>query len=295
MYTNRRSLRDEIRYIWQSKGLVARIMLINVGVFVVMSVLRVLFFLSGGTNAYHFLLQKLALPAVPEEMIVQPWSLVSYFFLHEGLFHILINMLIFYWFARLLVDFIGDRHLRNLYLLGGLIAGIFFMLIYNIVPYYEAVTEQTVLLGASGAVYAVVVGTATLLPDYSLYIIFIGPVRIRYIAWIYVFISFIGIVGANSGGALAHLGGALMGYLYIFYMQKGTNLGAPVDAIFDFFKKQPKSQTQKSADAKRAKTETKNKNEQEEIDTILDKISAHGYDGLSRNEKEKLFRASKKK
>ena len=295
MHPNRRSISDELRYIWQSNGLLARIVLLNVGVFVVMAVLRVLFFLSGEGEAYHFLLKHLALPADPWTFVTQPWSLVSYFFLHEGLFHILINMLIFYWFARLFVEFVGDRHLRNLYILGGLVAGVFFMLIYNMVPYYEEMTSQTILLGASGAVYAVVVGAATLLPNYSLYLIFIGPVRIKYIAWAYVFVSFIGIVGSNSGGAIAHLGGALMGYLYIVYKQKGTNLGAPIDAIFALFEKE-KPPTQKTSTRQRPSTKPREtRSHQEEIDKILDKISESGYDSLSRAEKEKLFRASNKK
>ena len=294
MYQNRRSFRDEIRYIWQTKGVLSRIILLNVAVFAIVAILRVFMYLLGMQDLHNLLVYYLSLPADTSSFITHPWSLITYAFLHEGIFHILFNMLVLYWFGRLLMDFLAHKHLRNLYILGAVVAGIFYILIYNVFPYYEGAADRTVLLGASGAVYAVVLGAATLLPDYSLHLIFIGPVRIKYIALVYVFLSFIGIVGANSGGALAHLGGALLGYLYIIYMRRGVNLGAAVDAIFALFENNPKAQTHRTK-KKRYPSKHSQRDQQSEIDTILDKISESGYDSLTKEEKEKLFRISKKK
>ena len=293
MYQNKRGLNDEIRHIWQTKGTLARLILINVLVFVVVAVLRVLMYLSGVGEWHNFLVYHFSLPADISSFFTQPWSIITYAFLHEGIFHILFNMLVLYWFGKLIAEFLAKNHLRNLYILGAISAGLFYIIIYNVAPYYEGVAERTVLLGASGAVYAAVTAAATLLPEYSLYLIFIGPVRIKYIALAYVFLSFISIVGTNSGGALAHLGGALLGYVYIKYMQKGVNIGAPVDAFFSLF--ESKSKTRISKKNFRRSSDRSQKNKQTEIDEILDKISESGYSSLTKEEKEKLFRMSRKK
>ena len=290
----RKNIRDEILALWHGKGILIRLIMLNSGIFIVLTVLQVVLFLSGAKAEYLAMIEYLALPADVSSFLYRPWSLVTYFFLHQGWWHILFNMLVLYWFGRLLSGFLSDHHLRNLYLLGGLVAGLFFMLIYNLVPYYEKELAQTVLLGASGAVYAVVVGTAVYMPNYSMHLIFIGPVRIRYIALAYVFLSFIGIVGSNSGGALAHLGGAWFGYLYITNMRKGRNLGAPIDAIFGWFLKKNDQKVQHTTRKRKSEPRTEQVI-QKEMNAILDKISESGYDSLSKKEKETLFRLSGKK
>ena len=296
MNHNRRNFGDELRYIWQKKNILSRLIVLNAFIFAIISIIKVFTFLYGASDWYVSLIYYLSLPANISSFINQPWSLITYGFLHEGLFHIFFNMLILYWFGRLLIDFLGNKHVRNLYILGIIVAGLFYIMIYNVVPYYEEIADKTILLGASGAVYAVVVAAATLLPDYSLYLIFLGPVRIiKYIALAYIFVSFIGIVGSNSGGALAHLGGALLGYLYIKYKHQGINLGAPVDAFFDLFDSKPKVRKTHRRSGTSQVPKRSNKNKQAEIDKILDKISESGYDSLTREEKEKLFRMSGKK
>src|SRR5690606_29429054 len=135
------------------------------------------------------------------------WSIITYMFLHEGFFHILFNMLFLYWFGLLVNEYLGSRKLVNLYILGGLAGGLFFLLIYNIAPFFSDQVQGALMLGASAGVYAIVVGAATLTPNTSFHLILLGPVKIKYIAIFYVLVAFANSSGSNAGGELAHLGG----------------------------------------------------------------------------------------
>ncbi len=155
------------------------------------------------------------------------------------------------------------------------------------------------MIGASAAVYAIVVATATLIPDYTFFLLFIGPIRIKYIAAFYIFISFLGSVGDNAGGNIAHLGGALMGFIYIKQLQAGVNWGSWVTVTLDWFKglftAKPKVKvTYRKQYSESQRPKAKSSVSQDEIDAILDKISDGGYESLTKEEKEKLFNASKK-
>ena len=155
------------------------------------------------------------------------------------------------------------------------------------------------MVGASAAVFAIMVAAATLLPDYTFFLLFLGPVKIKYIALFYIVGSFLGTVQENSGGNIAHLGGALMGFVYIKQLQAGVNWGGWITSTRDWFKSwftpKPKVKvTYRKAEAAPKKAAGINKASQEEIDVILDKISDRGYESLTKDEKEKLFNASKK-
>jgi hypothetical protein len=169
---------------------------------------------------------------------------------------------------------------------------------FNTIPYFQQRSEFSEMVGASAAVYAVMVATATLLPDYTFFLLFFGPVRIKYIVLVYIVISFLGSVGPNAGGNLAHLGGALIGFVYTKQLQVGVNWGGWITATIQWLKGlfQPSAKvkvTYRKTDTKKAATGF-NKATQDEIDAILDKISERGYESLSKEEKEKLFNASKK-
>jgi hypothetical protein len=213
-------------------------------------------------------------------------------------------MLFFYWFGKIIYEFLGNNKLINLYVLGGIIGGFFFILIYNLVPFYHNRVEGSILMGASAGVFAVVVGAATFMPNYTFFLLFLGPIRIKYIAIFYVLLSLFRIDGSNAGGELSHLGGALIGFLYVQQLKKGNDFGQPIISFIEFVKsifvRKPKikvsyKSTQEEKN-KRAKTKPeKSKNiDQNEIDAILDKISEGGYESLTKEEKEKLFNASKK-
>ena len=283
---------EDFKNAWNKKdnGLI-KIILINIIVFVSMSMIEVFFTLSGLGAISSGILNKLMLPADLKKFILQPWSLITYFFLHMNFMHILWNMLFLYWFGKIVNDNIGNNAVISLYVLGGIIGGLFYMSLYNIIPFYSDRISDSLMLWASAGVFSIVVGSATLLPNYTFYLLLLGPVRIKYIALFYVLLSFLDVTGNNAGGEIAHLGGAFIGYLYIRQLQNGINMGEGIIKILNYFNKD------KSKKYETKSSIIKDENEdisQDEIDKILDKISDSGYSSLSNKEKEKLFNASKK-
>ena len=281
-----------------------QLIIINVAVFVVMGVIMVITRMSEMEGLWSLIHEQFQIPARFSEFITRPWTLFTYMFMHDlsGILHILFNMLIMYWFGRLFVEYLGSDKLIAVYLLGGIAGGVLYLLAYNTIPFFVSQSDayRIGMVGASASVNAIVVATATLLPNYTFFLLFIGPVRIKYIAAVFVFLSFLGSVGNNAGGNIAHLGGALMGFLYMKQLQSGINWGGwitvTLDWFKDLFKEKPKVKvsyrkerpaTTKSATPEKGYT-------QEEIDRILDKISEGGYESLTKDEKEKLFNASKK-
>ena len=281
---------EDIRNAWKKKdnGLI-KIIIINIIVFVSISFIQVILTISGLSSFFTLLINKLMLPASLGTFILQPWSIISYFFLHMNFMHILWNMLFLYWFGKIINDNIGNNALISLYVLGGVIGGLFYMAIYNIVPYYSERVSDSLMLGASAGVFSVVVGSATLMPNYSFYLLLIGRVRIKYIALFYVLLSFFDVAGSNAGGEIAHLGGAFIGYIFIRQLQNGVNIGEGVINIVNLFSDR-KRRKKSTNDVNKGSIETS----QDEVDKILDKISESGYSSLTEKEKERLFNASKK-
>jgi membrane associated rhomboid family serine protease len=284
-----------------------QLIIINVVVFLVLAVLNVFSSLFGFSKVFDFVYDQFSIPPVFSDFLTRPWTIITYAFAHslQDIFHILFNMLVFFWFARLIVEYLGSDKVISLYVLGALAGGVAYLMVYNLVPFYIEQSGFPGMVGASAAVYAVVVAAATLLPNYTFHLLFIGPVKIKYIAAFYIVLSFLGSVGGNAGGNIAHLGGALMGYLFIVQIQRGNNIGAWVISTMNFFKsffvrsskikvsykKQTSSRPKSHVGAtKKNMTSTS----QAEIDAILDKISEKGYESLSKEEKQKLFNASKK-
>lgn len=282
-----------------------KLIAINLLVFMALLVVRVLFTISGVGEVYQQILSYLMMPAAVDRLITQPWSILTYMFMHEGFFHIIFNMLFLYWFGMIIHQYLGSRKLANLYILGGLAGALFYVLIYNIAPFFNNVVDTSLMLGASAGVFAIVVGAATLAPNTTFMLLLIGPVKIKYIAIFYVILAFANTVGANAGGELAHLGGALMGFLYVNQLRKGRDLGIPVQRVGiwfeNFFSKKNKvhvsyrKKSTGSSFSKSTKEVTSSGDAtQDEIDRILDKIADKGYEALSKDEKRKLFEFSKK-
>tara|TARA_B100001057_G_scaffold430808_1_gene457792 strand:- start:1753 stop:2364 length:612 start_codon:yes stop_codon:yes gene_type:complete len=202
-------------------------------------------------------------------------------------------MLFLYWFGKIITDNIGNNALISLYVLGGIIGGLLYMATYNIIPYYGERVSESLMLGASAGVFSVVVGSATLMPNYTFYLLLIGPVRIKYIALFYVLLSFFDVAGSNAGGEIAHLGGAFIGYIFIKQLQNGVNIGEGIINLINLFNKKKRKKESKndvSQDLRKGSMEPS----QDEVDKILDKISDSGYSSLTKKEKERLFNASKK-
>ena len=299
-------LLDEFKNAWgKPNNAVVQIILINIIVFAVIRLTEVFFLFSGAGEVHAYFLRKLQLPADPDTFLSQPWTIVTYFFAHYGFFHILFNMLFLFWFGRIIQEFLNSKRVISLYVLGGLAGGVLYILLYNMLPFYADRVAGSLMLGASAGVFAIVVGAAVFMPNYTFFLLFLGPVKIKYIAIFYVFMSFIGTTGSNAGGEIAHLGGALIGWLYITQLNKGNDIGAWVISFIQFvksmFKPQPKIRVthrtgnrRPSRKAEKRTSSTSSEPAQAEIDEILDKISQSGYESLSKEEKQKLFNASKK-
>lgn len=277
-----------------------QLIIINVVVFLLMAVVNV-FSAIGGTEWFSNLVNnQFTIPPLFADFLRRPWTIITYAFAHSlsDIFHILFNMLIFYWFGRLFVEYLGSDKVVALYVLGALAGGIAYLLVYNTVPYFMERSGFHGMVGASAAVYAVVTATAVLLPNYTFFLLFLGPVKIKYIAAFYIVISFLGSVGTNAGGNIAHLGGAIIGFIYIKQLQAGVNWGGwisyTIDWFRDLFSPRPKVKVTYRKTEPNKKTQRPGRASQEEIDAILDKISEKGYESLSSDEKEKLFNASKK-
>ena len=291
-----------------------RLIVINVVVFVVLGLIQVFTDISVGKGSFDISREFLGLPMHWNELIFRLWTPVTYMFVHDGFFHILFNMLFLYWFGRILAEYLGGPKVVNLYVLGGLFGALIYLTIYPVLlellnPNMDISLIHPSLVGASAGVFAVVFGTATLMPDYTIYLLFLGPVRIKYIALFYAISFLLSLSGPNSGGELAHIGGALMGFIYIRQLQSGTDLGSWVQSIINaiggLFKPKPKikvthrkqtSSTGRTASrsaSRVARPSGASETTQEEIDAILDKISERGYESLTKEEKQKLFNASK--
>lgn len=292
----------------KSENALVKIILINTAVFLILLVAKIILTLSQSSNVYTWVLNLLQLPASTTEFIYKPWTLITYFFTHDDIFHILFNMLFLYWFGRLIDEYLGAKRVVALYLLGGIFGGLIYMVIYNLLPYFQPHLAQSRMLGASAAAFAVAVGASTLLPNYTFNLIFLGPIRIKFIALFYIILSLAQTVGPNAGGNLAHLGGALVGYFFIKLLQNGTDLGKPVYALINswsrLFQKRPSMQVtyrekqvyrSTQAYSSAASPTIIEMPDQMEIDSILDKISKSGYESLTKEEKQKLFKASQQK
>mgnify|MGYP001107434758 CR=1 FL=1 len=284
-----------------------KIIAINLLAFLVLMVLRVFLTIGGSESTYRAIISFFMMPAAIPQFLMQPWTIISYMFLHEGFLHIIFNLLFLYWFGLLVQEYLGSRKLVNLYILGGISGGLLYMILYNIAPYFSDRVDGALMLGASAGVYAIVVAAATLRPDTEFQLILIGPVKIKYIAIFYVLVAFANSAGANAGGELAHLGGAALGFIYILQLNKGVDLGKPVQAVGMFFEKlfsqKPNVKVTYRRDREPGRKKTTkstsgavsaNRSTQEEIDRILDKIADKGYDNLTKEEKRKLFDFSNK-
>ncbi|GAB3797638.1 rhomboid family intramembrane serine protease [Spirosoma humi] len=286
-----------------------QLILINVVIFLVLLVTKVSLTMAQNSG-YGFIMSQLLIPGDLNAFLHKPWTLFTYFFTHEEIFHILYNMLFLYWFGRLIDEYLGNRRLMGLYIMGGVAGGLLYLAMYTLVPYFQNQADTARMLGASAAAFSVAVGAATLLPNYTFHLLFFGPVRIKYIVFFFIILSVAQSAGSNAGGNLAHLGGALMGFAYVKLLQNGTDLGRPIywladgwsnllrpkPAIKVSYRQRSNANTQAStyASPSGATATSASTPDQDEVDTILDKISRSGYESLTREEKQKLFRASQR-
>jgi len=293
------SIIEDIKHSYKKGSALNKLIYLNIGMFLLVQVAHIFLILSNRAGLFDSFLTFLAVPASLQELAFTPSTPVSYMFLHEGFFHILFNMLWFYWFGVIFIQELGEKKLLGVYLLGGIAGAAMFILFYNFFPYFSADLPNAVALGASASVMAVVIAVAFYVPDRRLNLMFIGPVKIIYIAIVSFILSSVVDFSVNSGGKIAHFGGALLGIIFAVTYRNGRDITRWFDRIMDslasLFKpgrRHLKVTYKRPADDieyNRQKHE-----EQADIDRILDKISKGGYDSLSAAEKDKLFRMGKK-
>ena len=288
---------DEIKASFKTGSTLTKLIYINLAVFLAVKIFGVitgLFQLSGisGSMVYW-----LSVPADLQLLIGRFWSIFTYMFLHEGFIHILFNTLILFWFRRIFLQYLNEKQLLNVYLLGGLLGALLYILAFNAFPVFEKVLPLSYALGASASVMAIVIAISIYVPDYTIQLMFLGPVKLKYIAGFYFVLDILSIAGENSGGHIAHLGGAFFGYLFISNLKKGRvsskNTSTSSKSFSSFFKRKPKMKVSHKKPVDDMEYNTQKIAKQEEIDKILDKIAKSGYDSLSKQEKEILFKMSK--
>ncbi|HTB06495.1 MAG TPA: rhomboid family intramembrane serine protease [Bacteroidia bacterium] len=280
------SLRSEIdNLLGKNAAVLTRLIVINIIIFIIANLLNNVSSVVAGPLHY------VTLPSSLREFIREPWSLFTYMFIHVELWHMVFNMLWLYWIGRIFVEFMGQQRLMEVFIFGGLAGGLLFMLVFNTL----LTSYPSELLGASAGVMAVIVATAVLVPDYTIFLILIGPVKLKYLAIASFILTSIIDFSSNSGGKIAHIGGAAYGLLYMTQYRKGNDISG---SVINFFKRIgrvfSRSKSEKHLKVSYSKRTDANKaSKQRKIDEILDKISKSGYDSLSKEEKDFLFKSSK--
>jgi membrane associated rhomboid family serine protease len=291
---------EEIKSSYRQGSVLHKLIYINVAVFLALHVGVIFLVLGNQIDRNQSITEILKFLAVPSDLLTlsrKPWTIVTYMFTHGYLWHIVFNLMVLYWFGRFFIEEFGVKKILGVYILGGLAGALLFVGFYNIFPFFEDVKEQSIATGASASVMAIVIAVATFVPNRQMHLILIGPVRILYVALVLFITSTILDFTDNTGGKIAHIGGAAIGFFFANYYRKGHDMTKGFDRFMDNFAGLFKSRKKMKVTYKRPADDyqynQQKAEEQEEIDKILDKISKGGYDSLSKAEKEKLFNMKK--
>lgn len=295
---------DAARQFFSSKSHLPKLILVNLAVFVLVYIVSLFAWLfqvqPDDAAMLSPLSQWLAVPSSIDRLVLKPWTLITYMFLHEGFFHLFFNMIILYFGGSIFLQYLSQRKLLSTYIFGGLAGAFFFILAYNIFPVFAASNTRAVALGASASVLAVMVAIATHVPQYTVNLILLGRIKLKYLAIAFIVLDFFSIIGQNPGGHIAHLGGALWGFTYIQLLRHNFDIYALFNSFYrsEIKVSHRKRKTSKFETAGKPLTDDeynkRKKASQEEIDRILDKIAQSGYESLNSKEKELLFRMSNK-
>lgn len=285
-------IKEELIESFKHGTTLTKLIYINLGVFLVVNLAIAILSLF---NIDAQWLDKLMLPAHVGTLLYQPWSIITYMFLHTDFVHILCNLLMLYWFGKLFLQHCTQHDLVGVYILGGIAGGATYIVAYNLFPRFENQLIFAQLLGASAAVMAITIATAVFAPNQTVRLFFFGDVKIKWIALISVAISILQIKAENAGGELSHIGGAVAGYIFAAKYKKGVNITTWINNILhrtvNLFKgagRKPKMRVSYTKENDQEFNYRK-RQEDEEIDKILDKIKSSGYESLNDDEKGKLF------
>lgn len=294
---------NNLGYQFKMANVAIKIIVINALAFIAFELIAFIFQWPSG-----FLIQWFWLPAKLSDLLFQPWSLITYSFLHADILHILFNMLILYWFSQIVLNLFTPKRFLTIYFLGAISGAVFFILAYNLFPVFGGATDVATLQGASAAVMAITIFIAAYTPNTEVRVIFFN-VKMWQLGVFLVVMDLVRIpTSGNAGGFISHLGGALFGYIYATQLAKGNDIGIwwenMIDGFATMFKKREKKSKMKTVYRKQKSASSTNRSSaassklsksehQRRIDDILDKISKSGYDSLSQQEKDFLFKAGK--
>ena len=281
---------ENLKYRFKNAGIVEQLIYVNLAVFLLVFITNTFGFLFQSNN--NLLVEWFSLPANFDDFLSKPWTIITYGFLHTSFLHILLNLIALFYIGHLFKQYFTSKQLLNFYLLGTLFGGIIFIASYNFFPALQRVADNSVLLGASAGISAIFIGIATYIPNYELKFPLIGFVKLWILACIWIAIDVIQIPAGNAGGHLAHIGGALFGFLYVVRASnKELEILKPLKKFFQ--KKEKPLKTVYKSGKKTTNTTFKKSTNQKEIDAVLDKISKSGYDTLTKSEKDFLFKQGK--
>ncbi len=290
------SIADEIKKSFKSGSALIKLIYVNIAVFLAVKLIGTLITLLQ-LNTGFSLVTWFAVPADINNLLFKPWTIFTYMFLHQDFLHIIFNMLWLFWFGQIFLQHFDNKKLLSVYIVGGLAGAALFILSFNLFPLFDQAVPISIALGASASVMAIVIAISVYIPNHKIHLMFLGPVPLKYIALFSIALDILSIASENAGGHIAHLGGALFGYLYITQMRKGKNITKGfdrfMDKVFAWFKPKDKFKVtykRPVSDIEYNKTKVSN---QKDIDKILDKIADKGYDSLSKSEKEVLFKTGR--
>ena len=283
------SIIKDLKYRYNTGNIVEKLIYLNVALFICTLLISVLQGLYKGEM--NFIMEWFSLDNDINTLFRKPWSILSYGFLHAGFLHILMNMIVLYFIGNLFLEYFTEKQLLNFFILGTLFGGIFFLFSQNYFPLFEG--KSTVLVGASAGISAIFIGITTYMPNYQIKLRFIGFVKLWYLAAFWIGLDVLGLIGSNAGGHFAHLGGALFGFIYV---SRASNKEISfLNNLWGMFSsKNKKMKTVYKSSTKRKNNVNNTNSNQVKIDAILDKISKSGYDTLTKEEKDFLFKQGKK-
>ena len=301
---------NDIKASFKSGNFLTRLIYINAGVFVIVKLALLLCtFINLPTHWVNYL----EMPANMATWITQPWSVITYMFLHCNLMHVIFNLIALYYIGKLFLYFYNQKQLVAVYIWGGLAGAALYVMGYNFLPYFAPYQTNAYLLGASASVMAILFAMVGYRPNNMVQLALVGNVKLKYVGWAFLALDLIGLGSINSGGSMAHLGGAFMGILFGYSYANGKDLSKPITKALDWLanhyhvpsfkgwgtsKKKIKvtvNNTQNMSDAQWNKQQNeREKLRQERIDQILEKIKKSGYQNLTDEEKKSLFDLSKK-
>lgn len=289
------TITSDLKTKFRQGNLLMKLIYINIAVFVVVRLSVVLFTLFRGD--FSGILSYLQLSSDPATVLFRPWTMVTYMFLHYDVLHILFNLLWLYWFGSLFLRCFTEKQMAGLYLIGGLAGGMLYIASYNLFPYFTDLVGNSFLMGASASILAIVVAVAFHIPNDEVHLMFLGRVKLKWIAVATIVIDLLSVTSSNAGGNIAHLGGALAGYLFAKQYAKGSDLTSfinrVVDKVVNLFKRRPTMRVKSPHRETDYEYNSRKKSDEEELNRILEKLKQVGYATLSSDEKKRLFEAGK--